>query len=86
MSGIEELAVDLGVSVNEARGFVDCLRIWTDKGHSFEEAIALNLKMQGDLLNRVNDGIHNELSRYREPAHALTTLAVDAFYPQEASA
>lgn len=36
---INDFAKKSGVSVKDAIGFIECLKVWTDKGYSLEQAI-----------------------------------------------
>lgn len=41
---IEQLAKEMGVTVGDMIGFIECLRVWVEKGMTFEEAIAAHMK------------------------------------------
>ena len=51
---MEELAKTMGVSVSDAQGFVDCLRVWIDKGFSLDEAIE---RHQAQMVRMVNNAV-----------------------------
>lgn len=82
----QQLAALMGVSESDAQGFVDCLRVWTDKGFSVEQAIEKNIAAWGALLANANEGANNSLSIHRPAFNALADFAVDAFYPQQVAA
>ncbi len=50
MSGVAAFANECGVGVADAHGFVACLRVWTDKGYSVEQAIERHLAQMTRLL------------------------------------
>ena len=80
---VNQLAALMGVTESDAQGFVDCLRVWTEKGCTVDQAIARNLAAWQAAQDNVADGIYNELSRHSESVNALRTRAVDFFYPQQ---
>src|SRR5687768_9423331 len=43
-TSVENLAKEMGVSVNDLSGFVACLRVWMDKGYTMDEAIARHMQ------------------------------------------
>lgn len=78
---IAQLANLLGVTQADAQGFVDCLRVWTDKGHSIESAIEQNLATWHGLMTRTTEGLFNSNSIYADSANTLMQVGIEAFYP-----
>lgn len=83
---VSEIAALMGVTESEAQGFIDCLRVWTDKGYTVEQAIARNLAAWQTAQDNLADGTYNELSRHRDAADALKARAIEWFYPQQVQA
>lgn len=52
---IKELAVLMDVPEADAQTFVDCLRIWTDKGYTLDEAIAKHIAQMNRIVNHAVD-------------------------------
>lgn len=64
---IAALAAHMNVSQSDVRAFVSCLKIYTDKGQTIEQAIASHMNQMERLANNA--------------AHpALRQIAVDAFF------
>ena len=78
---IEQLSEFMGRSVAETAAFVACLRVFTDKGHSVEQAIELSDKAWHTLLNNFNDAINSSHTIRADAGNALATMAVEWFYP-----
>ena len=51
---MKELAEMMGVSVSDVQGFVDCLRVWIDKGLTLDEAIE---RHQAQMVRMVNNAV-----------------------------
>lgn len=67
LTPVQQLAKEMGVTESELQGFVSCLRVWTDKGLSLEEAINKNMA---------------QMTRFVNDAHLIPKqIAVDAFFP-----
>lgn len=67
-----DLAKLLGVSTADATAFVNCLRVWTDKGQTVEQAIATHMATLRGMVNGVADYAMSPLGR---------ALAVETFFP-----
>jgi hypothetical protein len=50
MTKIAELAADMNVSENDMASFVNCLKVWTDKGMTLEQAIERNMQQMQRLV------------------------------------
>jgi hypothetical protein len=46
-----EIAAEMGVSLSDLDSFVNCLRVWTDKGLSLEEAVERHLEQMQRMAN-----------------------------------
>ncbi|OQS42304.1 hypothetical protein [Chromobacterium haemolyticum] len=53
--GAKELASLMGVSESDCVAFLDCLRVWTDKGYSVEQAIERHMQQMRRLVNAASD-------------------------------
>lgn len=71
-----DLAKLLNVSEADASAFVNCLRVWTDKGQTVEQAITSHMATLRGMVNGVADYARSPLAR---------ALVVDAFFPAVAS-
>lgn len=69
---IESLAAEMGVSAADLTSFVNCLRIWTDKGLSIEEAIERHQQQMNRFAN-------NAIELARSPD--MRGLVVEWFFP-----
>lgn len=72
---ITDFAKKSGVSVKDAIRFIECLKVWTDKGYSLEQAIEKN---KAQLLRMATFHARHMTGFDRSPLHAI---AVDAFFP-----
>lgn len=79
MNKIAALATELGVSEADAIGFIGCLRVFTDKGYTIEQAIERNLATWVTLLDRVNHGSQSTYSPYRPAAEAMQSFAMSVY-------
>lgn len=69
---VSQLAADCGVSETDAAAFVECLRVWLDKGMTFEQAVERHMRQMLRLAEHSAD-----LSRDEEVRAAVVGL----FYP-----
>ncbi len=72
---INDFAKKSGVSVKDAIGFIECLKVWTDKGYSLEQAIEKNT---AQILRMANLHAKHMNSGDKSP---LIPFVVDAFFP-----
>lgn len=68
---ISQLAGVMGKPESDVQRFVDCLRIWTDKGYTLEEAIAKNEEQ----MMRIVRVFHNL------PTEDKKDFVINAFFP-----
>lgn len=68
---IQQLAAEMKQPVADVQRFVNCLRVWTDKGCTLEEAIAKNEQMMMGLVST----FHNM------PTADKKAFVVDTFFP-----
>ena len=71
----KNLAALMGVTESDLAGFVACLKVWTDKGYSVEQAIGRHMATMAGLLTNVSDGFSRTESRHHEAAVALKGAA-----------
>lgn len=69
---IQQLAAEMGVQESTLQSFVNCLRVWTDKGYSLEDAI----KKHMDIMNRMKANSQATVAMFKEDC-------AKPFYPEE---
>ena len=52
---VAELAALMGQKESDVQAFVDCLRIWINKGYSFEEAIERHMAQMNRMAERATE-------------------------------
>lgn len=72
---VGQLAGEMGASVEDVRGFLSALSVWTRQGYTIEGAIQKNLETLHTLLSNVSEGLSAEYGPRREAAVALRTVA-----------
>jgi len=72
---LTSLAALMGVTESDLAGFICGLKVWTDKGHSVEQAIERHLATLSGLLTNVSDGFSRTESRHHEAAVSLKAAA-----------
>lgn len=77
MGKVEQLAAEMGANVEDVRGFLSALSVWTSKGYTIEGAIQKNLETLNTLLSNVSDGFSAEYGPLHDGARALRTLAAN---------
>lgn len=56
---IQELAKEMNVSESDASAFVECLKVWINKGYSLEQAIAKHMQQMQRMVNEAYDAMSN---------------------------
>ena len=74
-SKIEALASLLNASVADVVGFVDCLRVWTDKGLTVEQAIERHMATMRRMMSKAGEACANSGSVAASEFRALTQIA-----------
>lgn len=77
MGKVERLAAEMGANVEDVRGFLSALSVWTSKGYTIEGAIQKNLETLSTLLTNVSEGLSAECGPRRDGAVAMRRLAAD---------
>jgi len=71
MDKIANIAKEMNVSENDLIGFLSAIKLWMDKGYSFEVAITKNMSQMDKLVNNCV-----KLSNDKD----MKQIAVNAFY------
>ena len=77
MGKVEQLAAEMGANVEDVRGFLSALSVWTSKGYTIEGAIQKNLETLSTLLTNVSEGFSADYGPRRDGAVAMRRLAAD---------
>jgi hypothetical protein len=65
---VQQLAVIMNMPESDVQAFVNCLRVWTDKGHGIEAAIAKHSE---------------QMMRLACNSHVLPkSIVIDTFFPE----
>lgn len=71
MDKISTLAKEMSVTENDLIGFLSVIKLWMDKGYSFEDAISKNMQQMTRLVN-------GSVSLSKDGS--MRDIAVSAFY------
>lgn len=64
---IQQLAAEMSMPLADVTAFVNCLKVWTDKGLSIEDAITKHM---------------SQMARLASNSHKLpTSIATETFFP-----
>lgn len=67
----QEMASEMGVSVADVESFINCLRVWTNKGYSVEMAIHKHMEQMNRMVSAVKGGVDEKLVAQLKPKIAL---------------
>lgn len=68
----QQLAAEMNMPLSDVTDFVNCLKVWTDKGFSIEEAITKHTAQMTRLVN-------NSVKVAHDPS--VKEITVEAFFP-----
>ena len=75
MNAINAIANELNAPLDEVVGFIDCLRVWTDKGLTVEQAIERHMATMRRLVSKAGEARANSNSVAAEEFRALKRIA-----------